>query len=503
MLRWQVKILRTSYMVLDFLVLVISISIASNLAFRVHIQRGFLLSSMELYVLISVMYLSYISFFMLAQLYDDYMRSQSPITARLALRTIIAFIPGHVFSYIILSVFFPGYSYLFHIFHATLFCLISMFAKMSYFSLRSKGDYSPGNQRNVLLVGQSPNGRRYLETMRRHDYLHYNIIGFIHVKDAPSEPCKDGIYGNLPHLGGLESLERIVNSQAVDELIVSRPLSYDRRLENALEDMQKRGITITMLLNQINSKKANAVVTMIGDIPALKLHTVSLHESQLMAKRILDIAGSLVGMVIFGIAWLIFAPLIKMESKGPVIFKQDRVGKNGRVFKMWKFRSMFDGADSLKKALEGQNEMKGHMFKMTNDPRVTRIGRIIRKANIDELPQFYNVLIGDMSLVGTRPPTVDEVKEYQAHHYKRISVIPGITGMWQVSGGNKIDDFEEVVRLDDQYIRDWSIWKDVKIIAKTLLSGALVLNAIRSTSFKKKKQASAYEDKGVYATERR
>ncbi len=158
-----------------------------------------------------------------------------------------------------------------------------------------------------------------------------------------------------------------------------------------------------------------------------------------------------------------------METPGPVIFKQNRVGKNGRIFEVWKFRSMGVNAEAEKAALMANNEMSGHMFKMSNDPRVTRIGAFIRKTSIDELPQFYNVLRGDMSLVGTRPPTVNEVKEYELHHHKRISITPGITGNWQVSGRSDIEDFEEVVKLDEEYIRDWTIWKDFWILFKTVL----------------------------------
>ncbi len=207
---------------------------------------------------------------------------------------------------------------------------------------------------------------------------------------------------------------------------------------------------------------------MVGDLPVLKFHSVSLDEDQLFMKRVLDICGSLVGMVLFGIAYVVVAPLIKMESAGPVIFKQKRVGKNGRVFEIWKFRSMGLDAEARKAALMSNNEMSGNMFKMTNDPRVTKIGAFIRKTSVDELPQFFNVLRGDMSLVGTRPPTIDEVDHYQRHHHKRISITPGITGKWQISGRSDIEDFEEIVRLDSDYIKEWTFWYDVKILLKTV-----------------------------------
>ncbi len=260
----------------------------------------------------------------------------------------------------------------------------------------------------------------------------------------------------------------IVTDYVIDEIAVARPLSYDSRLEEVLKQCQSMGVTVTMLLDVKCEETSKAHVAMIGHIPVLKFHTVSLNESQIFAKRILDVVGACAGMVIFGFAFLIVGPLIKLETPGPVIFKQDRVGKNGRVFKVWKFRSMGVDAESRKAALMTNNEMTGHMFKMTNDPRITKIGDFIRKTSIDELPQFYNVLKGDMSLVGTRPPTVNEVKDYEQHHRRRISITPGITGNWQVSGRSDIEDFEEVVRLDSEYIEHWSVWSDIRILFKTV-----------------------------------
>ena len=167
---------------------------------------------------------------------------------------------------------------------------------------------------------------------------------------------------------------------------------------------------------------------------------------------------------------LITAIAIKIDSPGPVMFKQTRVGKNGRHFKIYKFRSMYRDAEARKKELMEQNEIKGGvMFKMKDDPRITRVGKVIRKLSIDELPQFFNVLFGSMSLVGTRPPTLDEVDKYERNQWKRISIKPGITGMWQTSGRSTIDDFDKIVELDVEYIDNWSLWLDVKILFKTVI----------------------------------
>ena len=187
-------------------------------------------------------------------------------------------------------------------------------------------------------------------------------------------------------------------------------------------------------------------------------------------KRLADIVGGLAGCVITGILFLFAAPAIYINSPGPIFFSQTRIGKNGRKFKIYKFRSMYMDAEERKKELMKQNKVKdGMMFKMDNDPRIIKgIGNFIRKTSIDEFPQFFNVLKGDMSLVGTRPPTVDEWEKYEKHHRVRMAIKPGLTGMWQVSGRSSITDFEEVVALDLKYIREWSIGLDIRILLKTV-----------------------------------
>ena len=192
----------------------------------------------------------------------------------------------------------------------------------------------------------------------------------------------------------------------------------------------------------------------------------------LIVKRAFDILVALIGLVFTGIFFLIFAPIIRAQSKGPAIFAQDRVGKNGKIFKMYKFRSMVVDAEERKKDLMDKNEMKGLMFKMDDDPRITPIGKFIRKTSIDEFPQFWNILKGDMSLVGTRPPTLDEYEKYKQHHMSRLAMKPGLTGMWQTSGRSEITDFEEIVKLDNEYIRNFSLLLDIKLILRTF--GAVI-----------------------------
>jgi exopolysaccharide biosynthesis polyprenyl glycosylphosphotransferase len=204
-----------------------------------------------------------------------------------------------------------------------------------------------------------------------------------------------------------------------------------------------------------------------NELPMLTFYSKAFNAEQLFLKRCLDIVGSLAGLFITGLMLPFIAPAILFESKGPLFFGQNRVGANGRIFKCWKFRSMFIDAEERKKDLMAHNEMKGAMFKIQKDPRVTKVGNFIRKTSIDEFPQFWNVLKGEMSLVGTRPPTPEEVAKYENWHRKRICIKPGITGLWQVSGRNKIKNFDEVVRLDIRYIEEWTLWLDIKLLAKT------------------------------------
>ena len=199
--------------------------------------------------------------------------------------------------------------------------------------------------------------------------------------------------------------------------------------------------------------------------------TFKTHEynfAQVVIKRAMDIVGAVFGLFLFGIAMLIFAPLIKLESKGPVLFRQTRIGKGGRRFEIYKFRSMVNDAEEKKADLINENQMDGQIFKLKDDPRVTRVGKFMRKFSIDELPQFINVLRGQMSLVGTRPPTEDEFLEYETVHRRRISIKPGMTGLWQVSGRSSVTDFDDIVRLDCEYIDNWSVGQDIKILFKTV-----------------------------------
>ena len=229
------------------------------------------------------------------------------------------------------------------------------------------------------------------------------------------------------------------------------------------------GLTVHMNLMPYDSNMEERRVHSFGNYMVMTTSMKFASPWQVLAKRMLDICGALVGLVLTGIAIVIFGPIIKKQSPGPILFSQKRVGRNGRIFNIYKIRTMYPDAEELKKELMEKNKMSGLMFKMDNDPRIFPIGHFLRKTSIDELPQFWNVLIGDMSLVGTRPPTVDEYEQYELGHRKRLAMKPGLTGMWQVSGRSDITDFDEVVALDAKYIEQWNITMDIKILWKTVL----------------------------------
>jgi exopolysaccharide biosynthesis polyprenyl glycosylphosphotransferase len=268
---------------------------------------------------------------------------------------------------------------------------------------------------------------------------------------------------------GYNDMIDFAKSQIVDEVFIDVPYDTGSSLISIVTEFENMGATVHLNIEVMERFPTfSKTLGMLGSIPVITFANNEYDYRQLFLKRCMDIIGSAIGLVITAVAFVFVAPAIKLESPGPLFFKQKRVGRNGRYFYIYKFRSMYVDAEERKKELMADNKMEGFMFKMDNDPRITRVGRFIRKTSIDELPQFWNVLRGDMSLVGTRPPTVEEFKQYRTYHKRRLSMKPGITGLWQVSGRNSITDFEDVVRLDLRYIDNWNIALDIKILFKTV-----------------------------------
>lgn len=277
----------------------------------------------------------------------------------------------------------------------------------------------------------------------------------------------------VPVVANRDNVMGWIRTASLDEIFINIPPGYEHVVAQYIEELEDMGIVVNVNVPSLEkileeSKFDNLRCDVKADIPMAIFAPAVHNPSQLALKRVMDFVGGLVGSIISLPIILITAIPLLIESPGPLIFKQQRVGKNGRIFNIYKLRSMYVDAEERKQALMAQNKMDGFMFKMDNDPRITKVGKFIRKTSIDELPQFWNVLKGDMSLVGTRPPTVDEFEKYESHHKRRLSMNPGITGLWQVSGRSNIQNFEEVVKLDCQYIDTWSLWSDIKILFKTV-----------------------------------
>ena len=264
-----------------------------------------------------------------------------------------------------------------------------------------------------------------------------------------------------------EELISYATHEVVDEVFVNLP-SEDYDIGAIISQFETMGIDVTVNLNAFDKNLVrNKRIHEVAGLNVVTFSTNFYKPIHVIAKRIIDICGAIVGLIICGIVSIVLVPMIRKDG-GPAIFSQTRIGKNGRHFTFYKFRSMHIDAEAIKEQLMEKNSMQGGMFKMDNDPRITKIGHLIRKTSLDELPQFWNVFIGDMSLVGTRPPTVDEYEKYTPEQKRRLSFKPGITGLWQISGRSKITNFDDVVKLDVAYIDDWTIWKDIEILLKTV-----------------------------------
>lgn len=318
------------------------------------------------------------------------------------------------------------------------------------------------NKSEMIVVAESDTVERCLDEIAHNKYTDFKVTGVV-VVDADLQG--QTIQG-IPVVSNADNFLEYVRTNVVDEVYIDgNTRASSEALANTLVEL---GVTVHISLVHTNYMMPNMILENYASYVVL---TTSMHIAstrQLFLKRLMDIVGSIIGLVITLIAFIIFAPIIKIQSPGPVFYKQIRIGKNGRRFTFYKFRSMYVDADKRKKELMEANEMDGNMFKMEDDPRIIPIGRFMRKYSIDELPQFFNVLKGDMSLVGTRPPTEDEYEMYKFHHKARLGFKPGLTGMWQISGRSDITNFEDVVAYDTQYIANWNIWLDVKILFKTI-----------------------------------
>ncbi len=320
--------------------------------------------------------------------------------------------------------------------------------------------------RRILLIGPEERVKLVNKALDEQKSWGHKVVGFL-IPEKRDVSSANGI----PCLGTLSDFKNILLREVIDEVIFCLgPEHSNLSLKPYIDISRKIGVSYRIVPAMYSLKeKEHFEVEKIQEIPTLVFSTHNINAAGMFYKRILDIVVGLIGCMILAIIYPFVALAIKLDSEGPVIFKQKRVGMNGRIFTLYKFRTMYKDAEKRKKELLEKNEMKGFMFKIKDDPRITRVGRFLRKTSLDEFPQFINVLLGQMSVVGTRPPTPDEVSQYELWHLKRICIKPGITGLWQVSGRNEIKDFDEIVKLDLKYIENWRFRDDLYIILKTIL----------------------------------
>ena len=337
------------------------------------------------------------------------------------------------------------------------------------FVLRRRGKAEAGAQR-LMLVTQDRNALKRIRQLQENSYTKLFLEGVIILSEA-EDAISEKVVGKMEELSvpilGRTAYETFeyARTHVVDEVLIDASGPQAVELTDVFIEM---GITVHLSIDHLAANCPNPTVERVNGILAITGTVSRITPFQAMLKRLMDIVGGIVGLILTGIIFLFVAPIIKKQAPGPVFFSQERVGKNGRIFRIYKFRSMYVDAEERKAELMKQNKMQGLMFKMDDDPRIFPFGHTLRDTSLDEFPQFWNILKGDMSLVGTRPPTLDEYKQYDLHHKSRLAAKPGLTGLWQVSGRSEITDFEEVVRLDNEYIRNWSLLRDVEILFRTV-----------------------------------
>ncbi len=327
--------------------------------------------------------------------------------------------------------------------------------------LRSRG----WKVRNVLILGTGEMGQVLANKISLDKNLGYNVVAFL----EDNTEKKDESQFSIPILGNIDTgrIKEIIRTKKINEIIIaSNSLSAERILDIVTE-CERLNVEFKIVPGILELIASRLDVEELSGIPLLTISEISLKGLNAIVKRSFDVFFSSIGLVVLFPLFAFFALLIKFTSAGPVFFRQERVGKDGETFYMFKFRSMVQDAEKLFPKLAPLSEVDGNLFKMKNDPRITPLGKFMRRYSIDELPQVLNVFLGQMSLVGPRPPLPREVAKYSSWHMKRLRVRPGITGPWQVAGRSLLP-FEEMVHLDIYYIENWSLWLDLKILLRTV-----------------------------------
>jgi len=323
------------------------------------------------------------------------------------------------------------------------------------------------NYQTVLVVGRGKKAKDFVDKTFKNAQWGYKVTGFVDWKSMDDKELWS--YRDIPRIGSLDDLPELIKTRQVDWVVFTAENGELKLIEPAVDICQEMGTRVVVLADFFPARYSRKRLEEFFEFPSLLFDNAPSRKYEYLFKKIFDRIGAAVGIILASPIMFFAALAIKFSSNGPILFKQERLGLNGKKFIMYKFRTMVQNAEKLKPLLEKQNEMDGPVFKIKNDPRTTPLGRFLRKASIDELPQLFNVLKGDMSMVGPRPPLSNEVKQYDPWQRRRLSMKPGITCLWQINGRNKIG-FKKWMELDLQYIDNWSLWLDTKILAGTIPS---------------------------------
>ncbi len=329
---------------------------------------------------------------------------------------------------------------------------------------KSNNDPAP-YKKNVLIVGATDRGKRVADIFLDHPELQTHIMGFVDAK-------REGLwrYRDVPLIGKVDSIREVIARNQVDLVVMAFENGDHVHIPEVFNTVEQMGVKVCFLPEVLGPRISKCRPYSLNGQPVFLYHSVPENRAALFIKEVMDRVGAVVGMVLSAPILLLAAIAIKLDNPGPLLFIQKRAGKNGRVFNMYKLRTMVAEAEEKKSELMHLNEMDGAAFKIQDDPRVTRVGRFLRKYSVDEIPQFWNVLMGDMSLIGPRPPLPQEVEKFEPWQHRKLSVKPGLSCLWQINGRNNVD-FDHWMKLDLQYIDRWSLKEDAKILVKTIPAG--------------------------------
>lgn len=319
------------------------------------------------------------------------------------------------------------------------------------------------NVSHTAIVGAGEIGRAVMRQIIARPELGYRIAGFL--DDDPAKGGSD--LGRLKALGPIGNLQTVLETEHVDEVIIALPWVDQRKIMRLVQVCEHQGLPVRIVPDLFQLSLSRVDVANLGGIPLIGIKEANISQSGRVLKRVLDLSLSSFGLLLAAPMFLLIAALIRLDSVGPVLFTQTRVGERGRLFKIYKFRSMRSGAEEEQVTLQERNEATGPLFKIKDDPRLTRVGRWLRRLSLDELPNLINVFRGEMSLVGPRPGLPSEVERYEAWQRVRLDIAPGMSGLWQVSGRSDLS-FEEMCLLDIYYIENWSLALDLSILARTV-----------------------------------